>query len=46
MLENKCSCTFFEIFFLKWSIPLYDSCSNGGMEVWIIEGRKSKTHLR
>jgi len=30
----------------KWTTPLFDSCSNGGMEAWIVGGKSSRAHLR
>jgi hypothetical protein len=39
MLENECS---------KWVfvLPLLDNYSNGGMEIWIVGGKRSRTHLK
>jgi hypothetical protein len=33
MLKNECSCTFFEIFFWKWFVPLSNNYLNDGMEI-------------
>ncbi len=45
MLENECFVHVFWNVFLKKSIPLFDSCSNYGMEIWIAWGRRSQAHL-
>jgi hypothetical protein len=46
MLENECSCMFFEMFSWRWHIFLSNYCSNGGMETWTTWRKKSRAHLK
>jgi len=46
MLEYECFCTFCKMFSWRQFVPLFDNCSNGGMEAWEVGSKKSLTHLR